>query len=1807
MRTRGNRGAPRSRLALVVEWLRGVLGSLARAAGMRRTRAAAAVAALVVSNLLAAVSPAVAHAISFETIKVDRVSDDEFEKPGYSWSIDFADATIEPGSSIVWEDGGTFSGHIAAHPDYDDKTRPDSHWSIANRDGGWAAYIDDSTPEGTDFTLRLTGGHYEDKAIDALVTISDWTYKGGPFDTGTSLDYFDQYVEDGYLRTGVFMMRGYRSITDAKDGEGIQTLNFYTLGIVDIEVEVRFVLSGSDVPVEMLGHLTTTDIDLTQSFSFGGACTEARMSDKNDYLYLNEEHNLILSPAERRPGEPGGLDDTDPIDYRDGLVEAYFDTRETSGNYGEPLRFYFGTSFGAGGTPESVFFLTTEYLTVPPTYPDEKIEHPVKTAEPTTGVSVGDRVTFTVDAPMHEQGVNCRWGYHYTSCEIVDVLPPEMRYVEGSGRLLDESGADVTHMGTIAYDGDDSSPTENTVRFEFDREVLKTLELEGQHYRFVFDAELTEYPNSDLLKVTNNAYVRVNDGDDNEAPPVDVELLEPKFSVDKSADDYEWEVGDVVHFTVRYKQTVANAQSRSTVVSDNLPEYLELRAETVNAYGVKDLPPAEVNANEWSINFDKFNYGDELVVEYDAVVRQSGNGKEIVNQASIHAINAPDEDDPEEIWANTANVEVEKSVDRYEGYVGASDQDPGFFEYTATFRNAQAGTVANDVVITDDSLPEGMRLGRNSDGSLMITSVKQDGAEVTMNRDQDQYSGTLADIRYRVGEAEGQDPFDGDFEHDQTVTVTPTWEISPKGTGWEMHLDHLAHGTDVTLVYRAYPEDSVSGWETENVAQITADNSQPDDDTAIVWVNQPHFAIDKQASNDTFTVNDEVLYEVKVTNSTPGTLARNVVISDLAHTAGVELLHDTIKVYDSEGKDITDSCTVSYKHNPYDAETFIVETHRDLIAGMTDEMRDLYAQLQATTTEADFNEVLAQIKQAIADGKGANHDEVTVAIPGRPVWRDGGIVWLDGSNPLGVDQQSPRPGSLSCETELVVCYRVKISDADLAGQTVDNTALVVSDEPNTATTDDEVVDVKGPRLVIDKSSDKQTYQVGETGHYTLVATQTREDVVAKGVIISDLMDERDVASIVHGSVKATGPDGQAIQAEPAYVSDESGKIVGFALETGTDLADEQSITVTYDVTFEKAGSTLHNVAQDSAANAIGGTDDNLVEVVEPRATVTLDKSVDREEVRVGEWATYTVTATVADNPARNVIVSDTSLPETMPVDLRGVVLEVNGQQVTDFQLDIEGNGFAAHLGNLSAGDVARITYRAQARDEALLGTSVVNTATLTSDTLDEPLRDDASVTVPLDEPEVSLEKIVDREVAHVGETVSYEVRAQVSELSEGARAVVVGDASLPETMPVDMASIRAWLNDREVEPVTADIEGNGFSIAFGDLRPGETVRISYDATVADPTLAGTEVTNVATLSCASLDEPLQATATVRVAGAGETTIEKDASTGRAKIGEVVSYQVRAVAGTDLSEAAITDEGLPEGVDIDVATIRASINGNALDTRPQPDGTGFSLPLGALRAGDVVELAYETVVRQAADGDEATNTATISSPDLPEPPSDTVTVQIWEEPGTTPPDDPGTSEDPGGREDPSVGATLDKVADRDEALVGNSVSYTVRATAEKDLSGARLSDSGLPEGAAVDESTIAVSVNGEGREDLVPAMEGTGFSLELGDLVAGDKVEISYQARVTDEALAGETLVNMALLESESLDGPIDATATVEVMGDQAPAGDGADDPGGAPGGGAFPNTGQSAAGALLIVFGVGVAVAATVFRIRQRPRRGARR
>lgn len=1111
-------GGPHGPTSRIERWREGLLRGLSELAegalAGARSLAPVVLAALTALGLvLDAATPVVAGAASFDEIDVVYVPESEIEGPEHSWSIDFEGWDLDAARGFERSDDiGQYRKDVAGQGAGEGPLR---------NTPGWVARIDADTPPDAEFSVRATGGHYGSQEIDAVISLSGWTYlepEGGWQEEETYNNETRYYPT---FQTGLFMADEDRTVAD--DEQGIQSLNFYTVGLADVEVEISFVEAGTDVPVELRGHLSTIDLDAWQSFSFGGAVTVGRLSQENDVLYLSNNGTTVES------GEVW-LDPTNPDDYRDGMVEAYFDT--TGENRDVPLKFHFGTSWGVsedvhGRSSESIFYLNTEYLTVPSSTTQDRTEV-TKSADKTgeQRVSVGDEIAYTIDYKTHEQGVNCRWGYRYTGLELIDELPAELSYVEGSGLLYDGTGTDATDAaGEVVYEN-------GVVRFVFDEEYLQGMPMEGESYCFVFRTRLDEYPASGELSVTNGAFALVNGTDENPTNDVVTNLSVP-------------------------------------------------------------------------------------------------------------------------------SVSVEKSVDAFEGHVSAQDGesepsgDDGTFEYVVRVTNQQAGTVAKNVTVTDDSLPEGMSLASGTDGAPEV-SLRTNGKEAPVTWSGDQAEGTLS--------PDGDEP--------------SSWSLERSGTGWRLELERLACGTVVEVSYLVTPDDSVSGWQIENVARATAENCEPVEATADAWVNQPHLLVEKSASEQTLSEGDEVTYRVRVTNATPGTLGRSVVVSDLADAQGVELVRDTLRVLDSSGADVTESCEVEFGgEGPDAAQSFVVRTGRDLVSGTGE----------------------------------------------RPVWTDGQLSSTSGENPLGVEPGSPREGAGPCETELVVEYGLKIVDAKLAGETVENVAVATTTEPETSASGESSVGVvvEPGTVMLDKAASVTEAAAGDEISYRIVATAGTD---LEGAVLSDSGLPECVA-VDPESVTATVGEGK-VEAEPVIEG------TGFSLALG-EVSEGDVIEVSYVATVRDAQdmpeSAVNTAAIASPDLPEPASDTVTVELVRGPAA-ELAKEAGSERVRVGETVSYEVTVT-ALRDLTEALLSDTGLPEGADIVEESATVRINGETAGEAAPVTDGAGLTLDLGTLRAGDVATISYDVEVNEESLAGETLVNTAKLEAAELDAPLEAEASVLV----------------------------------------------------------------------------------------------------------------------------------------------------------------------------------------------------------------------------------------------------------------------------------------------------------------------------------------------------------------------------------------------------------------------------------------------------------------------------------------------
>ena len=1431
-------------------------------------------------------TPGVAQAAS--KIPIEYIPEDSFTPEGFNWGISFTDVEIVRGF--------TSEPNIKQYypRDYDELASPD--------DSGFAARIDRTTPKGS-FALRYTGASYGNDKVDAVVTLSNWNYVEPVMSNGASgWDEYEERADYDTFQPGVFVNSGYQ-----RTGSLIENLNFYTVGLTDLEVSVEFFYAGTDDPFEAKGHMTCIDLDVGQKFGFGGAVSLAQVVDKNDFLSIDEELSIISSPEYPCGGvedEHGAIsaDPNDPL-YKLGLVGAYFDTTESQ--KGTPVKLSFVSSWrGSNSTAQSFFAMTNEFLTAP--NPNDDIVEDGKldvrkTADKTEGVSIGDTVSYTVEVPVHERGVTCRNGYSYTDFEIVDVLPREMRYVDGSGYLTDNEGQLIENAGEVVYAGQ-GGEGDNAVRFVFSQSYLQhSMRMQGETYRFEFKAELTEYPADGALSVPNSAYARINDKGTYPSNSVETTLVPPRLTVDKTADAYEYEVGEVVRFTASFAQSEKNAQCREAVFSDSLPEGLELIPETVQVAGLENLPAPSIEDNRWSCSLDKFNYGDALTVSFAAIATQAGSGAEQVNIATARANNCEEASDSAEVWTNTASLSIEKTVDRYEHFIGASERDAGAVVYTITVENTKEGTVANNVIVSDESLPEGLKIGRTDTGELAVD-----------------VSGVPESISYPVG-AEGSAP-------SQLEQREVTCSTKPSGTGFATTVSHLPAHTPVTITCTCYPEDSITGWEIENTATVSADNATDARDSALTWLNQPTLQVEKTASQSTCNIGDLVNFRVKVTNNTPGTIGRNLVISDLLQAKGVELQRDSIKVWDSEGNDITDSCVIS---TDGEKPSFTIETNRNLTSNSPE--RTFYR----------FGEKAEQ-----------------------------------GTNPLGEEG----------ETAVFVDYTVAIADAALAGSTVGNIAIAATDEPNTQTSGDASITVKDAQLQVSKVSDKKRYEAGDVAHYTVTVAQTREGSTAHNVIFADRFESDELASIDASSILVTGPDGTTLgNPDVTLEKNEDGTVFGFSLQPGIDLRDGEALTVAYSAKLPIASEHVVNRAQAKASDAATASAANDVEVGEPLADASLEKEASEETAQVGDTFTYTITARATNGTLRDAVITDSGLPSGIEVDFTSLSVAVNGKTVEEPVVHQKGDSFAIELGTMGKDDVAVVSFKANVADEGLVGHKVVNGATLTSPTLEGERTAQAVVDIVAPAGTASIEKTASTESVFAGETVSYALSVEVGE-TDLEDALLV-DEGMPEGVAIDYATFVATVDGKRIEPDFASRDAQSFALKLGKVSAGSNVFVEYEALIEEGSLVGSTVENTATIESPTLSDRPHSTARVAVIErpASKVDIELTKSVDRenAAVGERIGFTIEATAvGGTVESVLVADTKMPGGAPIDFDSIQVAIDGKPVDAALESDGNTFSAFIGTLEKESTATITFAAdIADEALAGTKFSNRAVLTSPSL----------------------------------------------------------------------------------------------------------------------------------------------------------------------------------------------------------------------------------
>ena len=983
---------------------------------------------------------------------------------------------------------------------------------------------------------------------------------------------------------------------------------------------------------------------------------------------------------------------------------------------------YDTTGYDNGGS----MYFTTNFLPLTNPAPAS----PEKSIDRESGVGIGDTVTYSVSQKVINMG---RDGMtKYSSFSYSDPLPQYLTYKEGSAKLIDPTGTDVTSQaGSASYD-----KSSNTVTFTLSEDFLENgMIYEGGKYTFVIEAEVTEQPENDVDLVTNKATVTIN-GKAQTTDEAAYEPVYPKLIVEKHADttnalataiaDFEYLSHDqhadkfsLVHYKGQVTNSVDKTRAYKVQVTDTLPKGLTLVSGSVKAYRGDDegatsgIEVAEdIAQNKLTVTIDKLDpvsKGDVVNFEYDAYTTDEGNGLEVVNAVHATSPTVKPEDpgsterhatDDGEIYVNDPVIKIDKTVSesavQNEDYQEQGDQQREEYRvgdeitYTVTVSNTAPGTFAHNLVVTDDQMPSGFELvdgfhvsGLDENGQHKHVFYPMAGTNDTVHAE-----GETRTIDWSIRKVEN--------------SAAQTW-------GFELNVNYLAYEYPVTVTWTVRPTEEVNGWEVYNQAKATAEN-QPGDtfssQTPIVWINTPHFDVDKNVrkTDGSYQVGDVASYDVELKGlKTPGTLARKTTLEDSFETEGATIVENSFVITDK--REAADDIRGQVDLNRHVGDQF---WHIDMT-------------------------------QAYGDENGywvCDEDE-------RPVFKDGVLSMVEGErNPVKADAHN----------YMKVHYEATLNDMALQNELIHNVARADSLE-GYPMEDAQDVTVIGAQLSITKDSiDDGAFEAGDVARYVVTVENKATGTVANDVQIKDGFStaKAGAAEIVDGSVTLVDAQQRPIEGWTIEWTDNEAKgHIGFAIDTNYDLESSGRIVLSYDVKYltNNGSESIVNVAESWAENAPSVEDDYETWPADAeQSDLIIDKGSDRQSYVPGETATYTlhVTNENAEAPARNVTIHDeiTDDPELIASIVKGSVRIVNEKgeavaaRITYLQAGSDGRiyGFDAETAEeLSSDECLDVTYEIVFSDSVDHEASVENTAWTAADNTGRA-DDDNEVLITADGP-----------------------------------------------------------------------------------------------------------------------------------------------------------------------------------------------------------------------------------------------------------------------------------------------------------------------------------------------------------------------------------------------------------------------------------------------------------------------------------------
>jgi len=303
--------------------------------------------------------------------------------------------------------------------------------------------------------------------------------------------------------------------------------------------------------------------------------------------------------------------------------------------------------------------------------------------------SVGGQAVYTIDVKQTIADLTAE------NVVITDILPDEMELV--SAEL---SGIE----GDVSVDG--NSFTVNAPALAFGETATVTVTANA--------------------KTANDSVVNTANADADHADPVsddaDVTILQPVLGIEKDVDKENHYVGDSVVYTINVSETIEGGEAYDVVVSDTLPDGLELKDVSLNDIA-GDIA---IDGNSFTVSYDKIDSVNAAIITVEATALEDAANTTLNNAAYASASNAEEVSDDADVYIGQPGLEISKTADKDTYEVGEN------VKYTVTVAETVEGTSETNVTIYDE-LPDGLTIIGTPELSGADGSVSVSGNEVSVD------------------------------------------------------------------------------------------------------------------------------------------------------------------------------------------------------------------------------------------------------------------------------------------------------------------------------------------------------------------------------------------------------------------------------------------------------------------------------------------------------------------------------------------------------------------------------------------------------------------------------------------------------------------------------------------------------------------------------------------------------------------------------------------------------------------------------------------------------------------------------------------------------------------------------------------------------------------------------------------------------------------------------------------------------------------------------------------------------------------